>query len=120
MGSLVRRMAAAAVAVAVSGCSAGYIGQTYSLLAPQRITLSCRDTYEVFDRIDANLALVTVSPIVEASASICSSGDAALPRPARIGRVLELYFERTDRVGCTVRAVRELSPIHYEVSYRCA
>ena len=120
MGSLVRRMAAAGFAMALSGCSVGYIGQTYSLLPPQRIVLSCRGTYEVFDRVDANLALVTVSPIVEAGAAICSSGDAALPRPARMRRIVELFFERTERVGCTVRGVRELSPVHFEVSYRCA
>ncbi|MDB5511474.1 MAG: hypothetical protein JWR08_957 [Enterovirga sp.] len=118
--SLLRAAALAGTALALAACSFDaftYTIDRYGTVAARHVRLSCKDTYEVFDRPKDHTLLVVTNGVNESLA--CGSGDAA-PRPERMQRVASLFLSETsDRPECRLGAGRPLTEFHTEFVYSC-
>ena len=122
MQATIRRLGVmGAVGLALAGCSfdvATYTIGRYGEVKGVHVHLGCHDTYEVFDRPNLGSLVVVTNAVNEA---LVCDGSASLPRSARMRRIAELFLsETTERPKCSIVGQTELSPVHTEVTYRCA
>ena len=118
--SAFRALSGAALALAVaSGCSAPAISERYAVnVGPRQVVLNCRDVYEVYDRADAETILVATSPGTEATVAVCGVPQT---REERFRAVVQRFFQDTKRPpACRVIRADEMTPLHWEMHYRCA
>jgi hypothetical protein len=110
-------------ALLCAGCAVtgiGYQMDRYGRAGATQIHLSCRDTYEVLDRPDANSMLVVTNSVNEAIA-LCEEGVSALPKDERLRRVARIFFEEApgNRSACRITGETPLSLFQTEFSYNC-
>lgn len=111
---------AASLLATLGGCSFDtftYTVSRYGTVRPVNITLRCRDTYEVLDRIEAGTLLVGTNPVNEALAGCLDGGPDAVTRQREVARFY--LVEKTSRPLCRVTSERDVTITHREFSYRC-
>ena len=115
-GVLCRLWTVAAAAAALSGCSAGYIYETYGPpIGPSLVTVGCHTTYDVYDNLKERRMMVRTNVGTAVAGVICR--DPGATPTAR--RAVEYYFEATLRPKCAIVEERSLTPIHQEFVYAC-
>ena len=114
---------ASLAALLCTGCAVSLV--TYELdrygnVVGIPVYLSCRDTYEVFDRPDAASLLVSTNAVNESGAALCGDGTAGLPKEERLRRVARIFLdEKSNRPLCRINRETQLTSLQTEFSYRC-
>ena len=113
-----RVIVAGALALGLCACTASHISGTYGAVAPEVVTLGCRETYEVYDKREARQLLVVSNLWQEIGACGRTGGDA--PKLDRFREAAQAYLDRSRRPGCRIMGGTELSRLHGEFAYACA
>lgn len=107
--------------VATTGCAFDafvYSSDRYGAVKGVAVTLRCRDTYEVFDRVDAATLLVGTNGLNEVLVGCIDGGSP--PLPVRQREVAQLFLaEKTNRPLCRIVRDTEISATLREFAYRC-
>lgn len=103
------------LALASSGCAAGYLLTTYQGSESAVVSLTCKDAYRIYERRAQSKILVRLDPAVEAVRMVCG----ATPRAERARAVVVQRLADTERSACQVVSQVSLSPLHEEFVYAC-
>ncbi len=111
----------AAAFVALSGCQAGYITETYSK-TPKQVVQTKYGTFWVFDRPDIRKIMTTPAPGEMVGPAMVSGLSAGLvdvdPTLSAHREAADVYFKKNGR-HCDTRAARELWRPEWEQDYVC-
>ncbi len=108
-------VAVSLLALACSGCAAGYVLTAYQKSEGKVVRLGCNDSYQVNEIRAQRRILVRIDPAAEAVRMACG----ATPRAERARTVVVQHLADTERSACRVVSQVSLSPLHEEFVYAC-
>ena len=117
--------AATALGLLASGCTGfAYLSKNYVSLAPQVVTIGCKDPYEVYDQRRVNKMLVVSNGLREVTGcGIDERFDGQAVEATRAKRLREAartFLDETAREDCKITGETVFSDLQTEFAYRCA
>jgi hypothetical protein len=107
-------LAGAGIAVALGGCSAGYMLTEYAKASVTKVSIGCRQPYSAYRRAD-NKVLIVAYPLVEMASC---GGDRPGPLGVRYETAAIAYGEQANP-PCRILSGRELDLLHSEFTVAC-